>query len=105
MQQLKIECQEPKCKHEGVPCFYPDNETNIADEWYCPEHTFIHGFCYLCGGFYSGVENFDFPEYYGIVRGLCENCSDDLKTNLGECDEYDEKDEWTYSLDYDNYPV
>lgn len=68
-------------------CFYPDNETEEPDHYYCYDHAFDQGFCYGCGRFYAGIEQFDFPEFWGNVRGYCEDCSDEIKTSCGEYDE------------------
>lgn len=85
-----LTCQEPNCTNEGTPCFYPDNDTETPDCYYCTEHAYSQGFCYLCGLFWSCVNTFEFPTIYGIVPGLCENCSDDIKTELGEDEDEDD---------------
>lgn len=87
----RIKCQHENCTEEGTPCFFPDNETETPDEYFCTEHAFDQGYCYLCGQFFSGIERFDFPETYGGIRGLCESCDDEIKTEL---EEYDEEEEY-----------
>lgn len=89
-------CQEESCDQEGTACFYPDNESETPDEYYCTSHAFKHGFCYLCGDFWAGVGSFDFAQYYGGIQGLCENCSFTVRD---ECGEFDEDDEDYYDFD------
>jgi len=55
---------------------------------YCCEHLIEHGFCYLCGEFVAGISEFDFAESYGHIKGLCPVCSDNVKADAGEFDEY-----------------
>lgn len=64
-------CEEPGCNNINVTrCRLHDYKTN-TDEWnyYCFEHAYKNGFCWGCGEFWSGIENFDFHPSH-----LCENC-------------------------------
>jgi hypothetical protein len=82
------------CEHEGC------RETNTVDcqlyydgKWhkyeYCHEHCEPEGFCPGCGHFWAGTEYFDF----NLGRsGMCQDCTDTYKYELGEYDDdyYDE---------------
>jgi hypothetical protein len=77
------------CQHKGcdstdvVHCVLYDPETHQdLDFYYCVEHCQEEGFCYGCGNFWAGCEDFDFSP-----SGLCSNCreADDVMT---------EEDEW-----------
>lgn len=59
-------CQEPGCTNSGSECFYPDS--NRPDYYYCCTHAWKYGFCYGCGEFYGGVEQFEFPQFWGNVE-------------------------------------
>lgn len=80
-------CQEPNCTESGIECYFPDNETDEPDRYYCATHIFNHGFCWGCGYFWSGVESFDFSETLTGIGGLCPNCRYDYKDDLDEEDE------------------
>lgn len=96
-----MKCQHPGCeKTEGLTaCFYPDNESEEANAIYCTDHTFEHGFCYCCEQFWGGVESFEFATSFGGIKGLCENCTDELRAELDEDDEDDE--DLYYAVAYD----
>jgi len=86
-------CEHPGCEETDdlTECYYPDNETSDKpDAWYCAEHAPEHGFCYICGWFHAGIESFDFPSWHGVIPGLCYDCSESLRVELGEYDD----DEW-----------
>lgn len=71
----------PKCEHEGCEsagrlCVIEGmsgGERDDVEEWYCGDHAQEHGYCYGCGGFFSGIESFDFSR-----SGLCDNCASNL---------------------------
>lgn len=89
MTESKTEnCRHPGCSENGTGCFLPDNQTGEPDEYYCLNHCQEHGYCYMCGQFWGGVESFEFGSILGGIEGLCENCSDALKSEFGE-DDYD----------------
>jgi hypothetical protein len=103
------QCEHPGCKAEGIPCFLPDygreedpfgDAVVTPDYYYCAEHAKVEGFCWGCGGFFGGLESFDFGYAYGHIKGLCENCDHQVKT---DCGEYDDED-WDDPDDYDDYP-
>lgn len=96
-----------QCKHEGcsetknlTACYYPANgetpDSELFAGHYCYDHAKTNGFCFGCGQFWSGVESFDFPEFWGNVRGYCDNCSYTIKSDCGELDEDDEEEEEDY---------
>ncbi len=94
-------CTTPGCDKDAevVGCVYPD-DTLAGD--FCAEHATAAGFCSGCGHFAAGVESFDFSP----VAGLCAECLDDLRGELGEYDdgdEYDDYDEQDYYDDDDDY--
>ncbi len=83
-----MQCQEPNCTELGIECYFPDNETDEPDRYYCASHTFNHGFCWGCGYFWSGVESFDFSEVFGL-KGLCSNCRFEWRNE----DKYEDEEE------------
>lgn len=70
-------CDEPGCSREGSACYLPDALGEESDPephaFYCAEHATKNGFCWSCGWFWSGVEDFDFDP-----NGLCSNCRDEF---------------------------
>lgn len=77
-----------KCDHEG--CESEGQPYQIEDEGesrYCAEHAHDAGFCYGCGGFFAGIEVFDFEP-----SGLCENCKADN-------DEFEREDEFDQDIE------
>jgi len=79
-------CDEPGCERLGMACWLPNLEgPSVMDEpfgFYCSEHAGKNGFCWSCGQFWAGVEDFDLDP-----RGLCSNCRDEYTD-----DEEDEED-------------
>lgn len=82
-----LPCEHEGCTETGIPCYlnWIDEEPN---GWYCPDHAHENGFCPGCGLFSAGIESFDFSQ-----SGLCENCQDELESEMYEPDEYDEYDD------------
>lgn len=79
-------CQFPGCWNpHGIPCWLPGHYAGEGepDFYYCAKHCQVEGFCWACGTFWAGVEDFDFDP-----RGLCSNCRDDPDYN--DDLEYDE---------------
>ena len=84
------------CEHEGcdetntVLCTlldFPVGEEGAREHlyYYCPNHCHEEGFCWMCGHFWAGCEDFDFSE-----SRLCSNCRSEMKTEESEYDpEYD----------------
>lgn len=71
----------------------PDNETGDV---YCCEHV-PESYCYGCGYFCAGREDFDFAEERGGIKGLCWECTVEIRAECGE-DEFgnliEDDDEW-----------
>ena len=99
MKEEKYNCEAEGCKETAdVLCHivYYESPKELGEDiyyWYCIKHAKEHGFCYICGEFFAGCEEFDFPEAYGCIPGLCPNCSEQVKV---DCGEYDEEDETAY---------
>lgn len=90
----KGKCEQQGCTKEGELMFYPQIDENPPESVYlCSEHQSDNGFCINCHGFFGGLESFEFPVVTGNVPGLCEECSDILRS---EVEEYDEDDEDNY---------
>lgn len=70
-------------------------------DYYCAEHCFKNGYCYGCGGFWAGSENFDFSRDH-----LCSNCKDDPDLVGYDEDEsyYETPDEYYNYDEIDYYP-
>lgn len=85
-----MQCQQEGCSAEGWYCEPPGKDA--PDEWYCPKHANQNGYCSACGGFFAGIESFEFrPD------GLCDNCHDDAAK--GDWDEDDnDLDDWIEEL-------
>lgn len=100
-------CQEPGCTNSGSECFFPDSVK--PDHYYCCSHAYKHGFCYGCGEFYGGIEQFEFPrasfpggdlqeallhEFWGNLEGFCPNCSGEIEEEWREADDDVDFEEW-----------
>ena len=77
MSEEKRICEEKGCKQEGFYChlsYYDDVKEETVDQgnYYCAEHASLNGYCWGCGEFQAGCENFD-----SEPSGLCPNCRDD----------------------------
>lgn len=80
---IKKTCQEEGCSKEGFPCRLFDHEVQREFiSYFCSEHAQQNGFCWYCGEFWGGVEEFEFEP-----TGCCPNCKDQFKADLGEYDE------------------
>lgn len=92
-------CQEPGCWHrDSVPCYVTDWDEpsdGKPDYYYCTIHAHGEGLCWMCGGFYAGMESFDFSR-----DGLCDNCQDQWEAETGDRD-YDDDDWWEEPDPYD----
>lgn len=78
-------CQASGCRNAALDFYLPDNEPpNDPDGFYCEDHANSAGWCWGCGGFWGGVESFDFSK-----TGLCENCEPGYLRDIGESDEDD----------------
>ena len=83
------ETQHVACNEKGctvlptIRCVFPDG----ADGgYYCQIHCEGAGFCYVCGQFWAGIDSFDFALPRGGIKGVCENCTDQIKADAGEYD-------------------
>jgi len=79
-------CEHGDCLNQAMQCHltaYSDDYSESWDDyyWYCTEHCKDKGFCWGCGEFWAGNEQFDFNR-----AGLCSNCKDEFDS---EEDEYD----------------
>ena len=81
-------CEHEGCDKEGVECRIDDDS---PCEYFCPEHAFEAGYCYCCGSFWGGIEEFDF----GRIRGVCPHCRDEIESNESDGSDDDE-------IDYDD---
>lgn len=73
-------CEESGCNNEA-DCYQLEDELF----YYCHEHAQRAGFCWGCGGFWAGIESFDFSR-----SGLCSECDYNFRADAGEFDEDDE---------------
>lgn len=95
------------CEHDGCtskatreyeyPVFESvEGKTVVATAWICNEHVADEGFCINCGGFWAGVESYDFSR----IKGVCENCihefDDDSENEFDDGDDWDEYPESWY---------
>lgn len=64
-----------KCDAEATPCRHRDDEGKEAVEYLCHKHATEAGYCWGCGEFWAGTEDFDFNN----PSGLCMNCKDELE--------------------------
>jgi hypothetical protein len=90
------------CQHEGclstdtTKCVLRSCQWREEDliEYYCSDHAQEHGYCYGCGGFYAGIDSFDFSK-----TGLCEICLDQVMQDFAEF-EYDEVEDDYFNAYY-----
>ena len=73
------------CEESG--CIEWGDRYELEDEhwYYCAEHAQRAGFCWGCGGFWAGIESFDFSR-----SGLCSECDYNFRADAGEFDEDEE---------------
>nr|WP_276898470.1 hypothetical protein [Pedobacter kyonggii] len=76
-------CTECEKRTDGLTTCYINLE--ISD-YLCPECIENSSYCMGCGNFSTGIESFDFSE----IKGYCENCVDEIKSDSGEDDEFDD---------------
>ena len=80
-------CKKENCFNSARQFTYPnltgDPTTEVPIVFLCIDHAKEFGFCYGCGGFYGGVESFDFGQF-----NLCQDCYDEIATN-----DFDEEDD------------
>lgn len=83
-------CQHEGCDQPGIECELPWVYGDPIDkppeyEYYCAEHAFEHGYCYMCGHFWAGCEAFDFGRGH-----LCPNCHSGMRAEEEDEEEYDD---------------
>jgi hypothetical protein len=71
----KFICEEPGCEEDAIICSLNDDED--TEEHFCPDHCYKHGYCFGCGNFFSGCEDFDFNN----PSHLCSNCRTDAQND------------------------
>jgi hypothetical protein len=74
-------CQVEGCENKAIPCFIrwfnEDAGRYQTDvDYFCQEHCFEHGYCYACGRFWGGVEDFDFS-----TTKMCPECEEAQERN------------------------
>jgi hypothetical protein len=89
-----VRCQHDGCRNEGIPCYLTGDDDGDPSYLYCEEHAFENGFCWGCGQFYAGIEDFDFG------NGLCEHCREDEDD---DCEEYGSGIPYLDALDEQDY--
>lgn len=63
-------CMHDECEEKGTLCYLWDSEEGrYVYEYYCAEHAHDYGYCYMCGGFWGGCEDFDFAP-----SKMCSDC-------------------------------
>ncbi len=88
----KRKCQEYGCPYLGaVRCeLYDYDAKKELIDFYCPSHARENGFCWGCGQFWAGCEEFEFSP----IPGCCPNCRD-------EFEEPEEEEEFYYNPEED----
>lgn len=82
---------------DAVDCYLPGNYDGEPDAHYCMKHIHSAGFCWGCGTFWAGCEDFDFNPL-----GLCSNCRYDPDLTG---DYEDDEDDPLYMGWMDPYPA
>lgn len=99
---IQTVCNCDGCDEVGIECrlyaFGDDGNPSEAFEYFCIDHAYERGYCYICGLFWTGFEAFDFPQYHGVIPGMCPPCSEQTKYDAGELDGQYESD-----YEYDPY--
>jgi hypothetical protein len=66
-------CEYPGCDdRDPIACWHDDPDH--PENYYCPEHAMLSGYCGACGHFSAGIDSFDF----GRHRGFCDSCEDEI---------------------------
>lgn len=88
MAKVKLElpkCQKEGCTNLGMECLVPLDYTKPIEEqeqqleYYCSEHCYENGYCWMCGQFWGGVERFEFDQSH-----LCENCRSEIDAEMAD---------------------
>jgi len=75
-------CEQNGCDEKAIECSLNDDEDSKF--YYCPEHCYQNGFCFGCGNFFSGMEDFDFEN----PTHLCFNCRTEIEEEDEEIPSY-----------------
>lgn len=89
------EAEKHQCEHEGcnstdtIQCHLVDWQNVGMDnmeardlyEWLCAKHATEGGYCWMCGEFWAGCEEFDFN-----LSHLCPNCKCEVDSDSGDYD-------------------
>jgi hypothetical protein len=83
---IKHVCEEPDCNIEGIQCHlsyysFDSKENKEAYSYYCPEHATKNGYCWMCGEFWAGNEEFDLDP-----SQPCPNCNNEVDAETVELD-------------------
>jgi hypothetical protein len=79
-------CEHEGCDKEAMQCHlldYGDYTKPAVDvyNYYCPEHATEAGYCWMCGEFWAGNNEFDFEPSH-----LCPNCKNEVDADTVEVD-------------------
>jgi hypothetical protein len=101
---VSAQCEHEGCTNQGDACWGYMHELEPMG-YYCDEHKYEEGFCVCCNTFNAGIESFDFGEHHHGMKGYCESCADQMKSELGEDDDYwdEEFDDYDYNELYDDF--
>ncbi len=95
MSNVRYLCQI--CGANAEPFYYPkysEKEQPIFAGYYCYDNAWGAGFCNSCGEFWGGIESFDFPQWHGNIKGMCDRCSFSFRDELGEFDDEEQYSYW-----------
>jgi len=98
-------CQHKDCQEVGYTYTHPG--TNPPETvFYCANHAQAGGFCYSCGGFFGGMESFDFGD------GLCDDCEVEMEDDhdydpdeFGDGDDWAGYNDWSYEEGANHYEM
>ena len=89
-------CEHEGCAEQEATGYWYDYDTSKEPDVYlCYQHVHDGGFCWACGGFWAGVEDFEFDRH-----GLCSNCRHDPDYN----DDIEYEDDDDLDFGWDMYP-
>jgi len=88
----KFLCEEPGCDEQAIECYLNDDADTV--EHFCPIHCYKNGYCYGCGNFFCGMEDFDFNN----PSHLCFNCRTEVNSDIEDEELSTEMSEWDLEL-------
>jgi hypothetical protein len=62
--EIGMPCEIDGCDAWGFPVGHSE-----VEHWYCPRHAHERGWCWHCGGFFGGVESFEWSD-----QRVCDDC-------------------------------